>query len=128
MSQPIHSEIEEHFGFVPRFFKDLPQDAMRNMWPIFKKYQLEESVIPAKYREMIMLSAAASMKCPYTEMYHREAAKMMGASEEELSELSLLIASTGFWSNVLHSMNYDKEQFADELRRAAEYMIANSKD
>ncbi|HZT34753.1 MAG TPA: carboxymuconolactone decarboxylase family protein [Nitrososphaera sp.] len=121
------AEIQETFGFVPGFFKNIPKDALDHMWPIFKKYQLGESVIPAKYREMIMLSAAAAIKCPYCEFYHREAALMMGASEEELAELSILVASTGFWSNVLHSMNYDKEKFKDEIRRGAEYMIANSK-
>ncbi|MEO9321677.1 MAG: carboxymuconolactone decarboxylase family protein [Nitrososphaera sp.] len=126
MSQKTNSEIEEYFGFVPGFFKNLPADALDQMWPVFKKYQLGESVIPAKYREMMMLSAAAAMKCPYCELYHREAAKMYGASDEELAELSVLVASTGFWSNVLHSMNYDKQQFADELRRGAEHMI-NSK-
>lgn len=127
MSLKTTSEIEEYFGFVPGFFKNLPTDAMDQMWPIFKKYQLGESVIPPKYREMMMLSAAAAVKCPYCELYHREVAKMMGATEEELAELSVLVASTGFWSNVLHSMNYDKKQFADELRRAGEHMLAKSK-
>lgn len=126
MSQKTNSEIEEYFGFVPGFFKNLPADALDQMWPVFKKYHLGESVIPAKYREMIMLSAAAAMKDPYSELYHREAAKMMGASDEELAELSVLVASTGFWSNVLHSMNYDKQLFAEELQRGAEHLI-NSK-
>ena len=117
-------EIEQKFGFVPGFFKNVPQDALIQMWPIFKKYQLGESVIPPKYREMMMLAASAAVKCPYCELYHREVSKMLGASEEELAELAILVASTGFWSNVLHTMHYDKTKFAEELKKVGEYMAA----
>lgn len=117
-------DIEQKFGFVPGFFKNVPQDAMIQMWPIFRKYQLGESVIPPKYREMMMLAASAAVKCPYCELYHREVSKMLGATEEELAELAILVASTGFWSNVLHTMHYDKAKFAEELRKAGEYMAS----
>lgn len=120
------SEIEQYLGFVPGFFKDTPKDVMVHMWPIFKKYQLGESAIPPKYREMIMLATSAAAKCPYCELYRREVAKMLGATEEELAELSVLVASTGFWSNVLHTMNYDRAKFAEELKRAGEQMSSSA--
>lgn len=115
-------EIKTTFGFVPDFFKNTPKDVITHMWPIFKKYQLGESVIPPKYREMMMLAASAAVKCPYCELYHREACKMLGATEEELSELAVLVASTGFWSNTLHTMNYDIHKFAKELEKAGKHM------
>ena len=117
------SEIEKYFGFMPGFFKDLPHDTLVQMWPVFKKYNLGESSIPAKYRELVMLGVSAAIKCPYSTLYHREAARMMGASEEELAEISVLVSSTGFWSDVLHSMNYDKNKFAEELEKAGEHLI-----
>lgn len=120
-------EIKTSFGFVPDFFKKTPKDVMIQMWPIFKKYQMGESAIPPKYREMIMLSASAAAKCPYCEMYHREACKMLGATEEELSELAVLVASVGFWSNTLHTMNYDITRFAKELKKAGKYMESKNK-
>jgi AhpD family alkylhydroperoxidase len=120
-------EIKTTFGFVPDFFKKTPKDVMIQMWPIFKKYQLGESAIPQKYREMMMLAAAAAVKCPYCEMYHREASKMLGATEEELSELAVLVASVGFWSNSLHTMNYDITKFAKELKKAGKHMESKSK-
>jgi AhpD family alkylhydroperoxidase len=115
-------EIEQTFGFVPDFFKNTPKDVMTQMWPVFRKYQLGQSIIPPKYREMMMLASSAAAKCPYCELYHREVSKMLGATEEELAELAVLVASTGFWSSVLHTMHYDKAKFADELKRAGEYM------
>lgn len=120
-------EIKKSFGFVPDFFKKTPKDVMTQMWPIFKKYQMGESAIPPKYREMMMLAAAAAAKCPYCEMYHSEACKMLGATEEELSELAVLVASVGFWSNTLHTMNYDIAKFAKELKKAGKHMESKNK-
>ena len=125
--QETLKEIKTTFGFVPDFFKNTPEDVIIHMWPIFKKYQLGESVIPPKYREMMMLAVSAAVKCPYCEMYHTEASKMLGATEEELSELAVLVASVGFWSNTLHTMNYDINKFTKELAKAGKYMASKKK-
>lgn len=120
-------EIKSTFGFVPDFFKKTPKDVMIQMWPIFNKYQLGESAIPPKYREMMMLAASAAVKCPYCEIYHSEASKILGATEEELAELAVLVASVGFWSNTLHTMNYDINKFSKELEKAGKYMKSKKK-
>lgn len=95
------------------------------MWPLFKKYQLGESVIPQKYREMMMLAAAAAVKCPYCQTYHKEVSKMWDASNEELNEMAAVVALTAFWSNVLHTQNYDYDTFVKELKQMGEYMTKN---
>ena len=120
------AEIEKYFGFVPGFFKGLPHETLTQMWPLFKRYHLEETVIPPKYRELVMLAVSAVIKCPYSTLFHREAARMTGASEEELAEMSVLVSTVSFWSDVLHSMNYDREKFAEELAKAGEHMISSS--
>ena len=85
-----------------------------------------ESVIPPKYREMMMLAASAAVKCPYCQTYHREVSKMMwGASDEELDELAVIVGQTSFWSNVLHTQNYDLNTFAKELQQIGEHMAKN---
>jgi hypothetical protein len=50
---------------------------------------------------------------------------MWGASSEELSELAVIVASTPFWSNVLHTLNYDYNTFVNELKQMGEYMTKN---
>lgn len=125
--QETIKEIKKTFGFVPDFFKNTPKDVIIHMWPIFKKYQLGESAIPPKYREMMMLAASAAVKCPYCEKYHTEASKMLGATDEELAELAVLVASVGFWSNTLHTMNYDYNKFSKELEKAGKYMASKKK-
>jgi AhpD family alkylhydroperoxidase len=118
-------DIQKTFSIVPGFMKNTPKDVLLQTWPLFKKYQLGESVIPKKYREMMMLAAAAAVKCPYCQTYHKEVSKMWGASEEELNELAAVVAFTAFWSNVLHTQNYDYNTFVTELKQIGEYMTKN---
>ena len=115
-------EIESTFGILPGFMRDTPQDILVQMWPLFKKYQMGESAIPAKYREMMMLAAAGATKCPYCQAFHRESCKMLGATEEELNELAVIIGMTSFWSNVLHVQNYDYNKFLEELKQMGEHV------
>jgi len=112
-------EIEKTLGIFPGFFNDTPKDVLPQMWPLFKKYQIGDSVIPKKYREMMMLASAAATKC---QTYHREVAKMFGATEQELQELAVIVAASAFWSNVLHVDNYDYNTFVRELKQIGEYM------
>lgn len=115
-------DISKAMGSVPGFFKGVPIDVLHYMWPIFKKYELGTSLIPQKYKEMIGLAVAATIKCPYCEIYHRSAAKMHGATDEELNEVAVITGSTLFWSTVLHTQKYDYEKFVKELESVAEYL------
>jgi AhpD family alkylhydroperoxidase len=120
--QQTVKEIENTFGSMPEFFKDTPQDVLTQMWSLMKKYELGDSVIPQKYREMMALAAAAAMKCPYCQTFHKEVAKMYGASEAELNELAVIVAQTSFWSAILHTQNYDMNKFVQELQAIGVHM------
>jgi hypothetical protein len=50
---------------------------------------------------------------------------MCGASNEELNELAAIVAMTAFWSNVLHTQNYDYDTFVKELKQMGEYITKN---
>ena len=115
-------DIENTLGMLPGFMRNTPQDILPQMWPLFKKYQMGTSIIPQKYREMMMLAAAAATKCPYCQTYHKEVAKMYGATIEELNELAVIIGQTSFWSNVLHTQNYDYDTFVRELQQIGEHL------
>ena len=54
------------------------------------------SLILQKYREMMMLAAAAATKCPYCQTYHKGVAKMYDATVEELNDLAVIIGQTSF--------------------------------
>jgi hypothetical protein len=46
------NDLEKAFGMLSGFFKNNPKDILSQMYPLFKKYQMAESIIPKKYREM----------------------------------------------------------------------------
>jgi len=115
------SEMEKTFGSLPGFFNGVPPDVLVQMWPIMKKYMLGQSAIPGKYRELISLAVAATLKCPYCETFHREAAKMNGATDDELAELGALVGQVTFWSSVLHTQNYDMNTFMKEFQAIGEH-------
>ena len=119
--EQTRSEIEKKFGSMSGFFQAVPKDVMTQMWPIMKKYIFGQSSIPPKYREMIGLAVAAALKCPYCETFHRGAAQLNDATEEELAEVGVLVGQTSFWSSILHTQNYDINTFMKEFQAMGEY-------
>lgn len=110
-------DIEKTLGIVPGFMKALPQDVLVADWALWKKYSLGESEIPAKYRELMGLSAAANIKCPYCQLMHTGIAQLHGATKEELSEVAFLASLTARWSAMIHAQNYDYEAFKKEVEQ-----------
>ena len=120
-------DIEKSFGFVPGFMKGLPQDVLVHDWALMKKYALGESKIPAKYRELMGLSVAANIKCPYCQLFHKSVAQMMGATPEELAEVAFLASYTSRWSAMIHAQHYDYDTFAKEVEQIGQYLSKAAK-
>ena len=121
--EQTRADIEETLGLVPGWFELNDQDLV-DEWPTFKRYTVEETVIPAKYRELIGLAVAANIKCPYCQHFHLEAAKMHGATEEELRELAFLASYTARYSSMIHAQNYDLATFHQEVEEIGEHLQA----
>ena len=115
-------DIKKTLGIVPGFMKALPKEVLVQEWPLFKKYNFEETEIPAKYRELMGLSVAANIKCPYCVLFHKGSAEMNGATEEELAETAFLASYTARWSAIIHAQNYDLQKFKEEFQQIGEYL------
>lgn len=115
-------DIEASLGIMPGYFEALNDQDLVNEWPNFKRYELEETEIPAKYKELIGLAIAANIKCPYCQLFHREAAKMHGATEEELAEAAFLASWTARYSSLIHAQNYDMDTFTKEFGQIADHL------
>ncbi len=115
-------DIEKNLGMVPGFVKNVPEDTVIQHWPLFKKYTLGESKIPAKYRELMGLAVAANAKCPYCQLFHKTAAKLRGATEEELAETAFLASYFAAWGDIMHAQDYDYDTFSRELQQITEHL------
>lgn len=120
-------DIEKSLGIVPGFMKALPEEVLVQEWPLFKKYTLGETKIPAKYRELMGLAVAANIKCPYCQLFHKGVAQMNGASKEELAEIAFLASYTARWSAIIHAQNYDYDTFAKETEQIGAYLMKAAK-
>ncbi len=120
-------DIRNSLGIVPCIMKALPQEVLVHEWPLFKKYTLGETKIPAKHRELMGLAVAANIKCPYCQLFHMNAAKMMGATEEELAEIAFLASYTSRWSAMIHAQHYPYETFAKETEEIGKFLSSQMK-
>ena len=59
--QEVYREMEGTLGLVPSFFKPIPERVIASEWDLFKEHELEEGVIPLKYRELIGLALSAAI-------------------------------------------------------------------
>lgn len=108
-------DIEETLGIVPGFMEALPQDVLIQEWPIFKKYIIRESEIPAKYRAFIGLAIAASVRCSYSKLLYKNVAEFCEATDEELAEIAVITSLVARWSVILHTQQYDLETFKEDI-------------
>ncbi len=122
--QEIIDEIKETLGKVPGFIKNLPDDTLENEWGLFKRFELQESAIPPKYRELMGLAAASVMRCWYCASFHQAMAELNGATEEEIQEAVHLAKFTSGWSTYLNGIMYDKDTYIKELHDIGEYVAA----
>jgi AhpD family alkylhydroperoxidase len=73
------------------------------------------------------LAIAASIKCPYCVHFHTRAARMNGATDEEIAETAMLTRFTTGWSSILHAADIDLVEFKRQFAEVEEYMKKQAK-
>lgn len=126
----VEAEIKETFGLVPSFFGRIPDELFDLEWELMKRLELGETRIPNKYKELIGLAVHSETKCRYCTLFHQEAAKLFGATDEEIQEAVHFAKYTVGWSVYVNGIRQDYDEFADELRHMTdhvrEHMAASS--
>ena len=120
-------DIKKTMGLVLDQFKVIPKDVVPHEWALMKKYAFTETKIPAKYRELIGLAVASSIKCQYCIHFHTRAAKMNGATDDEIAETAFLTRFTSGWSAMLHAANVDLETFKKQFAEVEAYLSKQMK-
>jgi len=118
----IYSEITETLGFVPKFVQTIPDEFLEQEWTLFKQFQLQEGVIPNKYRELIGIGISAAMKCHYCSYFHAANARLLGATEEEIQSAVHYAKHTTGWSTYMNGMQFDMDEFKREVQQVGTYL------
>jgi AhpD family alkylhydroperoxidase len=116
------AEMQEMFGKVPSWAQEIPPAALAGFWGTMRDFQLAETRIPNKYKELIGLAVAGATRCRYCALFHTEAAKLFGATDEEVAEASLMSGFTMMASTFLNAQQIDHEQFRKETLDAVAYV------
>lgn len=120
--EEILREVEQTLGFIPGWVKSVPDELLTYEWGLFKDFEIADTRIPLKYKQLIGLGVAAALGCRYSSFFHKEVAKLHGATEEELKEALYIAKHTSGWSAYLNGMQYDYDLFKGEMERSATYL------
>lgn len=118
----IENEIRETLGLVPSFFDRVPDRLLEKEWDLFLELELGDTLIPNKYKELIGIAVHSETKCRYCTLFHTEAAKLFGATDEEIQEAVHYAKHTVGWSTYLNGMQQDFDEFSRELHEMGEHL------
>lgn len=110
----IREEIRQAFGKVPGWVEQMPPTLLEGFWSTMRDFQLAETAIPNKYKELIGLAVSGATRCKYCTLFHTEAAKLFGATDEEIREAAAMAAHTMSASTFVNTMQVDFEDFQRE--------------
>src|SRR5512146_633436 len=123
-SASMRKEIEQLFGQVPTWVDQIPSAAAGGFWALMRDFQLGQTRIPNKYKELIGLGVSGATRCRYCALFHTEAARLFGATDEEIAEASMMAGHTMSASTFLNAQQIDYEQFRNETLEAVGYVRA----
>jgi AhpD family alkylhydroperoxidase len=119
----VEHDIEATLGLVPEFFHRVPDYLLPTEWASFKSLELsDQTAIPNKYKELIGLAVSGATRCRYCAYFHTEAARLFGATDDEITETALIAKNTMGWSTYLNTLQFDYDKFVAEFDQVAAHV------
>ena len=120
------TEIEDRFGIMPGYLEALPEQDLINEWPNLERFMFGAGEINPKQRELVGLAVAAAIGCEFCRHFHKGAAQLHGATDEELAEISFVASYTPRYSALIQAQDYDVDQFKQEVETIAGHLQEQS--
>ena len=121
-SKRVRDEIKQTFGKVPTWVNEMPDAGLEGFWTMMRDFQLGETALPNKYKELIGLAVSGATRCRYCALFHTEAAKLFGATDAEIAEAAMMAAHTMGASTFLNTIQTDYDTFRNETLEAIAYV------
>ena len=119
----IRKELETTFGFVPSFALTTTPIGLRSWWTGMRDFQLsDKTALNGKVKELIGLGVSSQIPCHYCVLFHTEAARLNGATENEIQEAIFMASLTRQGSTILNGALLDQNTFDKELRDIVAYL------
>jgi AhpD family alkylhydroperoxidase len=115
-ADPVYKDIEQAFGSVPTFARQVPLPALHGAWQEVKELELsDKTALPPKVKALISLAVAAQIPCQYCIWADTNDARQMGATDEEIGEAVAMAGLTRNWSTIFNGLQVDFDQFKKDL-------------
>src|SRR5438105_896278 len=105
----------------------MPAELLEHEWALMKQLEFGETKIPNKYKELIGVGVHSETKCRYCTIFHQEAAKLFGATDEAIQEAVHFAKYTVGWSVNLNGIRGDYDKFVSELQQISAYVKSRMK-
>lgn len=114
--EEVLTDIRNTLGFVPRWLAAVPDKTIESEWSLIKNWELGDTAIPNKYKELIGLAIATQLQNPYSIALHLELARLAGATNEETEDALQMAKQTAGWANFLQGLQIDQDLFKREVK------------
>jgi AhpD family alkylhydroperoxidase len=121
-TEEVFREVEETFGLVPQWVRQIPESALASFWAVERDFYLAETKIPNKYKELIGVAVSGATRCRYCALFHTEGARLNGATDDEIAEASTMAGVTMMISTFLNAQQVDYAQFKSETLEIVDYV------
>ncbi len=121
--QATYEDIRKTLGIVPGFLRDYPQQSIPGAWQEMKAVQLSNTTaLSPKTKELMGLAVASQIPCTYCTEFHTEAAKLNGASKDELQEAVALASCVRHWSTFFNGAQLDETSFRGDVDKMVQHV------
>jgi AhpD family alkylhydroperoxidase len=118
----IHKEVADMFGQVPSWIRELPDPALGGFWATMRDFELAETALPNKTKELIGIAVSGATRCRYCTLFHTEAARLFGATDAEIAEAAAMGGHTMYASTFVNAVQVDYDQFRRETLDVIAYV------
>lgn len=123
----LRQEMTETLGFVPSFARALPPAQTKLWWGAMRDFELsDKTALPGKVKELIGLGVASQIPCHYCVLFHTEAARLNGATDQEIQEAVFMASLTRQGSTILNGVALDEATFDHDLEQIVSYLKGKS--
>lgn len=112
--QEVYAEVKQAMGLVPEWLQQMPEGVVQGFWVQARDFWLKETKIPNKYKELIGVAVSGATRCKYCALFHTEAARLFGATNDEIAEASAMSALSMMGSTFINAQQIDYEKFRQE--------------
>jgi AhpD family alkylhydroperoxidase len=121
-AEAARAEIVAAYGFLPGFFKALPDNALPGAWAEMKQFQDGTTALPNKIKDLIGLAVAAQAGSRSSVYAYTRCAQAFGASEAEVKEAATMAALARHWSTIFNGLQIDEAKFRADTAKMVDYL------